>query len=656
MTPRRAPRCEACHRTAAFCALLDPAVRLLGDGIRIEADPAGLTATHYGGRGKNRRTCRQRSGFARGMVTFPGPVQICMTDRRTVIYTAHMQHLRNLGLGSLLALSLLSACAAADPVAGGATATRQAQTLVSGVYGDFLAGHFAMSQADPSVAADDFLRALAARPGDPTLLQQAFIACVLSGRPEAVQLARQLPDNTVAQLVLADQEARSGNWAAAEQRFSALPQRGLTQLLQPLLVAWAQQGAGQPEAALATLRPYAEGQRFRGIFALHAGMIADLAGRQAEAAHFFSLARADMPQMNLRMAQIIASWDARSGDPVAAQHVLASLADGSPDMAIALPALEAVTTQRPVAQATQGIAEAYLALGGALRAENSQDFAMLMLRLALRMRPDLTAARVLAADLLANDGHADAALQMLASVPGNDPLSAVVRVRQVTVLQQMGRTDEALHDLDQLAAQYPDSPLPDIQRGDILRAKQRFDAAIAAYTSGIAKLGTLREDDWAVFYDLGITYAQAHHWHDAEADFHRALQLAPGQPYVLNYLGYTWADKGEHLAEAQQMIQQAAASKPDDGAIVDSLGWVMLREGHVKKAVQLLERAVELEPEDATINGHLGDAYAADGRKLEADYQWRRALTLNPGPEDTAKLEAKLQAPQSAAASVVSGK
>jgi len=74
----------------------------------------------------------------------------------------------------------------------------------------------------------------------------------------------------------------------------------------------------------------------------------------------------------------------------------------------------------------------------------------------------------------------------------------------------------------------------------------------------------------------------------------------------------------------------------------------------VPEAVQMLERAVEQDPEDPTINAHLGDAYMQAGRGLEAQYQWRRALTLNPGPEDTAKLEAKLQSP--AAASVASGR
>jgi tetratricopeptide (TPR) repeat protein len=564
-----------------------------------------------------------------------------------------MQHLRTFGLGSLLALSLLSACAAADPVAIGAPAAQQARYVPSGVFGDFLAGRFASSQSDPNTATDAFLKALATSPGDPELLQQAFLTSVMSGRSEAVQLAHQLPDNPVAQLLLADQDARSGHWAAAEQRFQALPRQGLTQLLQPLLVAWAQAGAGQTDAALATLRPFVAGQRFRGIFALHAAMIADLGGKPDDAAPFYTTAQAEMPQMNLRLAQILASWEARSGHPAAAQRTLAALAGGSPDMMIAVPALEATSASRPVAQATDGMAEAYLALGGALRAQDSHEYAMLMLRLALDLRPGLTAARLLASDLLSNDRHPEAALQMLASVPGNDPLTAVIRMRRIGIMVQMGRTDDAMRDLDRVAADYQDSPLPPIQRGDILRSKEHYAEAITAYTAGIAKIGKPGIEDWPVFYDRGIAFEQVHQWHNAEADFRHALQLAPDQPYVLNYLGYSWADKGLHLAEAQQMIQKAAERRPNDGAITDSLGWVMLREGNVGEAVELLERAVEQEPEDPTINGHLGDAYSAAGRMLEAQYQWRRALTLNPGPEDTAKLEAKLQTPP--AASVVSG-
>ena len=156
-----------------------------------------------------------------------------------------------------------------------------------------------------------------------------------------------------------------------------------------------------------------------------------------------------------------------------------------------------------------------------------------------------------------------------------------------------------------------------------------------------------------MFYDRGIALERSHQWQAAEADFHHALELAPDQPFVLNYLGYAWADMGRNLDRARQMIQKAAERRPNDGAITDSLGWVAYRQGDVGEAVRTLERAVELEPEDATINAHLGDAYWAAGRKIEARFQWQRALTFNPEPGDAANLEAKLKTAQ--AGPVVSG-
>jgi Flp pilus assembly protein TadD len=185
-----------------------------------------------------------------------------------------------------------------------------------------------------------------------------------------------------------------------------------------------------------------------------------------------------------------------------------------------------------------------------------------------------------------------------------------------------------------------------MREGDLLRGRQRFLEAIGAYDRAIARIKTPGPTDWIVFYDRGICYERSRQWGKAEADFKHALALAPDQPFVLNYLGYSWADMGENLTQARAMIDRAVQHRPNDGAIVDSLGWVMLRQGEVTDAVRTLERAVELDPEDASINGHLGDAYWAAGRKLEAVYQWRRALTFHPEPDDAAKLEAKLQGDQ----------
>ncbi len=550
-----------------------------------------------------------------------------------------MQHIR----ASLIAVSLLTAWgAAADPSPAAPAAPRTARFAPTGLYADYLDGRFALASSDANYAAESFLRALAIDPANAELRQQAFLASLLSGRPEALQLARQMTDDAAAQLLLADREVKSGNWEGAAQRFRSLPRQGVTQVLQPLLLAWAQQGSGHTDAALATLRPLVEGQRFRGVYALHAALIADAAGRAAEAGRLYQLAGSDYGGMNVRLAQILASWQARQGRSAEALQTLKSLAESAPDVAIALPTLASSLTARPVSRPAEGIAEAYFAMAAAMNGQDATEFSMQLLRLALDLQPDFTAARMLLAETYELGHHPAAALHTLASISPNDPVASIVQLRRAALQDQMGRTDEAVSALEQIAREHPDSPLPLAQEADMLRAKSRFADAIPVYDRAIARVSEPTRSAWPLFYARGIAEERSHQWPKAEADFKEALRLAPDQPYVLNYLGYSWADQGQNLAEARQMLEKAVALRPNDGSIIDSLGWVMLRQGETEPAVRSLEQAVEMSPEDATINGHLGDAYWAAGRKLEAGYQWRRALTLNPDPDDAARLEAKL--------------
>ena len=365
-----------------------------------------------------------------------------------------MQHLHSAGRALLLALPCCQPAPRRIPRSNKAT-SRLGREGPTGVFADFMVGRFAMSQSDPQVAASQLLRALAAKPDDTELLQQAFGAALIAGRGEAVQLARRLPDSQAAQLLLGAVEARAGHWQAAEQKFHALPRQGLTQLLQPLLVAWAQQGGGHTDAALATLHPYLDGQRFRGVYALHAALIADQAGRNADAAKLYRAAQTEFGGMNLRLAQILASWEARRGHLGEAQRTLAAISDGTAEMTIALPALVAASMTRPVPRAIDGIAEAYLALAAAVRQQDSGNFSMILLRLALDLRPDFTPARVLAAELLESGRHLDNALQMLAAVGNDDPLIAVIRLQRAALAERLGNTEDAMRDLQRIARDYP---------------------------------------------------------------------------------------------------------------------------------------------------------------------------------------------------------
>jgi len=554
--------------------------------------------------------------------------------------------IRRLAILAILAVAALPLCAAAPPDPSASAPPpppRTGRFVITGAYGAFMNGRFAAQQGDQDMAAEALLRAQIADPRNVELIQPAFIASLMAGRPEAVRLARLLPDIQAAQLLLVSVDIKAGNWDSAESRIRALPRQGLTQILQPMLLAWVQQGGGRTDAALATLRPLVEGQRMRGIYALHAALINDLAGRTQEAARLYRIAQADGGAGSLRMAQVIASWQARQGQLAEAGQTLRSLADGGQEMPVAVSALLAGANVRAVPRAADGVAEVLLGLAGSLGQQETADYALLLLRLALDLRPDFTTARLLLAEVLESAKRYDAAAQVLAAVPPADPLIGVVRLRRASLAERLDRTDDALRDLEQLARDYPDSPQPYATQADILRQKSRFTEAVSAYDKAIARISAPKRGAWPLFYARGIAYDRAHDWRKSERDLQRALDLAPDQPYILNYLGYSWADQGINLTKARALIEKAMAMKPNDGAITDSLGWVVFRQGDVGGAIKLLERAAELQPEDATINSHLGDAYWSAGRKREAQFQWRRALLFNPEPDEKVRLEAKLQ-------------
>ena len=475
----------------------------------------------------------------------------------------------------LLALCLLSACAAADPADTAGPASRPAGSLS----GDYLSGRFALARNDLQSATDDFLRALKADPQNLDLQQDAFGAAVMVGRPEALALARQLPATPATQLLLADAEIKAGDWRAAEARFNTLPAQGPTQVLQPLLRAWAQQGAGATDEALNSLQPFVEGTRYRGVFALHAAIISDLAGRQADAARLYRVALVEYGALNLRLGAIVASWQARIGQEAEARATIHAMTQTSPDLSIAEPAMQQAAAAPQITSASDGVAEAYLALAASLQRQDAPDFSLLLLRLALDMRPNLTAARLLAAEIEASRGQVAAASETLAPVPGDDPLIAVVQLRQAGYAEREGRTAEAQAMLERLAASYPNNAEPLARLAEMQRASGHFNEAADTYDRAIARIGQPTRNDWALYYEQGMAYDRAHQWPKAEADFLHALALSPDEPYVLNYLGYAWTEQGRNLPRARQMVEHAVEQRPNDGSIVDSLGWVLLQQG-----------------------------------------------------------------------------
>lgn len=179
--------------------------------------------------------------------------------------------------------------------------------------------------------------------------------------------------------------------------------------------------------------------------------------------------------------------------------------------------------------------------------------------------------------------------------------------------------------------------------GNILRARKQYADAVEVYNRAIDMIAKPDRRHWVYYYARGTSYERLKNWPPAEADLKKALELYPDQPLVLNYLGYSWIDQGIHLDEGMRLIERAVAVKPDDGYIVDSLGWAHYKRGNYAEAVRYLERAVELRPDDPVLNDHLGDALWKVGRQREAKFQWDQSLSLKPEAEDALKTRRKLE-------------
>ena len=298
---------------------------------------------------------------------------------------------------------------------------------------------------------------------------------------------------------------------------------------------------------------------------------------------------------------------------------------------------------RLVDSAQAGAAEALYGLGASLGRRGGEDLGLVYLQLSLYLAPNHPLALLSLADLYESLKKPALAIKVYERVPANSPLHRNAAIQMAANLDALDRASEAEQHLGALIKDHPKDIEAIMALGNILRGHKKFAECADVYSQAVDAVPHPEKANWVLFYFRGICYERSHQWPKSEADLKKALELFPEQPHVLNYLGYSWIDQGVHLDDGMAMIKRAVQQRPDDGYIVDSLGWAYFRTGNYDEAVKQLERAIELKPEDPTINDHLGDAYWRVGRTLEAKFQWAHARDLKPDPEDLPKILAKLK-------------
>lgn len=515
--------------------------------------------------------------------------------------------------------------------------------------GAYLAGRQAGSHSDFANGARYFTKSLIADPSNAYLLENAMTSFIAIGQmnraiPVAQVIVDQGYDSQIANLALSVSDAEQGNWAGI---FTALEQgRSVGPLVDGIAQGWAHLGEGDIAKAMASFDQVieAEGMEVYGI-THKAYALASFGDFEAAAEMFTTPTTSDIRYSRksaIAHAQILSQLG-RNEDALAIVDAIfgRQLDPAVMNLRDALVAGTAVAYDA-VATPTEGIADLYHVIAGLVKDEAPEAFTLMYARAATYLDPNNTPAVLMTAGLLEELGQYDLANTAFASVSRDDPSFHAAELGRAEALRSAGRQDAAIEVLEALTRSHPKLPQVWATKGDTLRQTERYDQANDAYTRALSLYDDENSAKWFVYYTRGITNHALDLWPAAEADFRAALGLRPDHPQVLNFLGYSLVERGEKLDEALGMIETAAAARPDNGAIIDSLGWVYFQFGRYEEAVVHMERAASLEPVDPVINDHLGDVYWAVGRETEARFQWHRALSFDPEDVEATRIRDKL--------------
>lgn len=529
---------------------------------------------------------------------------------------------------------------------------------VNSFSGAFLAARTADVDQDYDTAITLYTKALDFDPANSEIRQRLMIAQLLNGNFDAgAKIAESLKNDSsverVTTIVRALDAMRKKEFTSAEKLLKYTGPNDLDKMVNTLLIAWANAGAGKSKEALAMI----DGMQGPGWYAIfknyHAGAMALVAGNVEVARSRLNAAITDREggatasDTYMRAVMALARLEAKAGNKQKALDAI-SVGDDFANNYAPLKALresieKGEKPEQQVTTATEGASAVLFSIAGALNREGAEEIVTLYLQIAHELDSKSADTLILLGGLAENLKQPERAIEFYSKVPATSPMHRISELQLGLTLAQTGKVDEAREHLKSLLASDPKDIRSYLAYGSVLSDAKDYKAMADNYDKAVETLGPVaKRGDWAVYFQRGIAYERLKEWDQAEPNFKKALELNPEQPQVLNYLGYSWVDKNLNLDDAMDMIRRAVELRPNDGYIVDSLGWAHYRLGQFDEAVVELERAIELRAGDPTINDHLGDVYWRVGRKVEAVYQWNRALIGDSDDVDKAKVKEKI--------------
>ncbi len=521
-------------------------------------------------------------------------------------------------------------------------------------FAPFVAATLAQQNSSFADSASYYLKALEADPDSAFVADRAFFQLLYAGRMDAaaeiaVDIAQRAgtenEDDLVSILYVLEAFKRE-DWQEVRDRLDVSEMSGFGGLMTPLLISWTYVAEEDFAAAEGALAPMMVDQRLKPIADEHrAYMLDHLQNYDRAQEQYLQLANASQP-VSLQPFVAYAHMLARTGRRDEARSFLGKQAERFANNRFLLREGMLIAAGRPPSQTNAdprgAVGGMFYRLASEFSRGSSPQAAVIYLRIASYLTPEVADIYFMLGNLMDQMDNPEASAQVYEAVPEASGLRRLAQERRINALRRSGRVAEAESALRSALTDNPKQASLLVSLGDILRERKDFPEAILHYSRAIELNIDARQPDWFAYFARGVSYEQSKDWPKAEVDFLQALELSPEEPSVLNYLGYSWIDRGVRVEEAKGLIEKAVEQRPEDGFIIDSLGWVNYLTGDYEEAVTLLEKAVRMEPDDVTINHHLGDAYWRVGRFIEARFQWQHAIDSEPEADELAELIHKM--------------
>ena len=448
------------------------------------------------------------------------------------------------------------------------------------------------------------------------------------------KIANKMPEISIVQYLQSLKFIKSKNYNVVSDIFNNITPTGIDNYILPILQTWAATSNNKHIEGLEKIQNEANKGILAPIYDYHAALIYEYMGDDEAALRHYQNVINKANTANAKVYITAALFFEKIGQNNLKIETLNKLEQLDPysNELIIFKNTKSLSNSNMILSPKDGIAEIFLNSAELLYNEGLNMQALIFAQMAKYLNSNIDECNYLLARIFRSINNNDRSLKYFNNISNNSYVSYDAKIAIAEMKYSIEGINSSINYLNNIILNQPKNINFSRTMAELYYKEEDYNNSIIIYDKIIDDINNLEFKHWPLLYSTAIALERGKQWEKAEKYLLLTLQFVPDNPQVLNYLGYSWIDQGVHIEKAFSMIEKAVEQRPNDGYIIDSLGWAYYQIGKYEEAVEQLEKASQL-LSDVIIIDHLGDALFYTDRKTEALFQWERALKFNPSQE-----------------------